>query len=340
MTVEDIAAEAGVSRRTFYENFADKTDCFLAAYRAAAEELVTEVRAATLDAAGWEEQARRALSATLHFFATHVDVAHLAVIDVLAAGPDALAARDEAIRRSRRSSPSESRSTPRQACAADDDPADARGRRHTDGLRRGAPRARRRDRALQPLLTYLLLVPCTDRPRRRDVPGLRTPTPSLTGCVRCRSRTQRARVAVVDAAAARAPRAAARLRSEQPARADARLDGRDGEREDVRTRHRQRRDRARGRLAPHLLRPVLRQGGLLPGRVRRDRRPAARLARRAARDTERPWTERLRQRVGRAARVAHRRAGVRARGARRGASAPGTAPSSAATRSSTASPRC
>ncbi len=99
MTVEDIASEAGVSRRTFYENFDDKTGCFLAAYDDAVGRLVAEVRAATADAAGWEQQVRRALAATLHFFATHVDVAHLAVVDVLAAGPRALAARDEAMRR-------------------------------------------------------------------------------------------------------------------------------------------------------------------------------------------------------------------------------------------------
>ncbi len=99
MTVEDIAAHAGVSRRTFYEHFSDKTDCFLAAYHDAVERLVSEVSAATQDAAGWEQTVRQALAATLRFFATHVDVAHLAVIEVLAAGPRALAARDEALRR-------------------------------------------------------------------------------------------------------------------------------------------------------------------------------------------------------------------------------------------------
>ncbi len=99
MTVEDIAAQAGVSRRTFYEHFSDKTDCFLAAYHDAVERLVAEVSAAAADATGWEQTVRQALAATLRFFATHVEVAHLAVIDVLAAGPRALAAHDEALRR-------------------------------------------------------------------------------------------------------------------------------------------------------------------------------------------------------------------------------------------------
>lgn len=99
MTVEDIATQAGVSRRTFYENFADKDDCFLAAYREAADGLIAAVSAAAVGATTWEERIHRALRTTLRFFATHVDVAHLAVIDVLGAGPAALAARDDALLR-------------------------------------------------------------------------------------------------------------------------------------------------------------------------------------------------------------------------------------------------
>jgi len=98
ITVEDVASEAGVSRRTFYENFTDKTDCFLAAYHDAVQRLIAEVRAATVDIAGTEALARRSLAASLRFFASNVDLAHLAVIEVLGAGPQALAAHDEALR--------------------------------------------------------------------------------------------------------------------------------------------------------------------------------------------------------------------------------------------------
>jgi AcrR family transcriptional regulator len=99
MTVEDIASLAGVSRRTFYEHFTDKTDCFLAAYDDAVQRLVVEVRAATADVAGAEAQARCALSAALRFFAADVDLARLAVIEILGAGPHALAVHDAALRR-------------------------------------------------------------------------------------------------------------------------------------------------------------------------------------------------------------------------------------------------
>src|SRR4029453_3157608 len=34
-TIEDIVRGAGVSKKTFYEHFSDKLDCFLAAYEAA-----------------------------------------------------------------------------------------------------------------------------------------------------------------------------------------------------------------------------------------------------------------------------------------------------------------
>src|SRR5919106_1114372 len=38
-TIDDVVRGAGVSKKTFYEHFADKQDCFLAAYEAASEEL-------------------------------------------------------------------------------------------------------------------------------------------------------------------------------------------------------------------------------------------------------------------------------------------------------------
>src|SRR5438105_13490444 len=46
LTVEDICAHAGVSRRTFYENFRDKEDCFITSYRQHNDELIAAVAAA------------------------------------------------------------------------------------------------------------------------------------------------------------------------------------------------------------------------------------------------------------------------------------------------------
>src|SRR6478672_6443881 len=54
MTVADVVARAGVSRRTFYEQFDDRLDCFLAAYVANVEALIAEIAAAQSDAAPGE----------------------------------------------------------------------------------------------------------------------------------------------------------------------------------------------------------------------------------------------------------------------------------------------
>lgn len=97
LTVEDISTRAGVSRRTFYENFRDVGDCFIASYRHHAEELVAVVGGAAATASGWQERARLALLALLRYLGDRPDVAHMAVIEVLAAGPAALAERDRAV---------------------------------------------------------------------------------------------------------------------------------------------------------------------------------------------------------------------------------------------------
>ena len=97
VTVEDISAHAGVSRRTFYENFRDAEDCFLASYRQYAQEVLTVASGAAAAGSDWQERARFALQALLRYLAERPDVAHMAVIEVLAAGPVALAERDQAV---------------------------------------------------------------------------------------------------------------------------------------------------------------------------------------------------------------------------------------------------
>jgi AcrR family transcriptional regulator len=97
LTVEDISAQAGVSRRTFYENFRDKEDCFVTSYRQHADELIAVVAAAASVGDGWHERARFALGALLRFLAKRPAVARMAVIEVMAAGPAAIAERDRAV---------------------------------------------------------------------------------------------------------------------------------------------------------------------------------------------------------------------------------------------------
>src|SRR3954466_10114989 len=42
LTVSDVVSLAGVSRRTFYEHFADKEECFLESYAAGARAIIAE----------------------------------------------------------------------------------------------------------------------------------------------------------------------------------------------------------------------------------------------------------------------------------------------------------
>lgn len=98
--VVDVIGGAGVSRKTFYELFDSKEDCFLAAYDAllgnpwgkASEAF--ELR----PGAAWAERAAAALEALLEHLSRHPQEARFAIVEVLAAGPKALARRDAALR--------------------------------------------------------------------------------------------------------------------------------------------------------------------------------------------------------------------------------------------------
>lgn len=98
-SVSKVVAEAGVSRNSFYEHFANKEDCFLASYDAAVELVIARVRAATEAESSRQAALEAGFAAFLGFAAAEPDLAWLCVVEVLAAGPRALARRDEAMRR-------------------------------------------------------------------------------------------------------------------------------------------------------------------------------------------------------------------------------------------------
>jgi AcrR family transcriptional regulator len=90
VTVAHVVSWAGVSRRTFYDLFADREECFLAAF----EEAIGHVSALVLDAydreGSWRERIRSGLWAALLWLDEEPALARMCVVESLAAGPRAL----------------------------------------------------------------------------------------------------------------------------------------------------------------------------------------------------------------------------------------------------------
>ncbi len=98
--VVDVIGVAGVSRKTFYELFESKEDCFLAAYDVLLGNLHEDATNAFEAQSGgpWSERAGAALEELLKHLSEHPDEARFAIVEVLAAGPKAMARRDAALR--------------------------------------------------------------------------------------------------------------------------------------------------------------------------------------------------------------------------------------------------
>lgn len=93
-TIADIVAAAHVSKRTFYEHFADKEECLLAAYAHACDELITVLRAAAEgEGLPWRERVRASAYAYLAAIEGMPKASRALLIEVQAAGPRAFALR-------------------------------------------------------------------------------------------------------------------------------------------------------------------------------------------------------------------------------------------------------
>jgi AcrR family transcriptional regulator/DNA-binding MarR family transcriptional regulator len=93
MTVAQVIGRAKVSRKTFYDVFVDREDCFLAAF----DEAIARARALVIDAyarePGWREGVRAGLARLLAFMDEEPGLARLCVVEALGAGTRVLESR-------------------------------------------------------------------------------------------------------------------------------------------------------------------------------------------------------------------------------------------------------
>ena len=97
VTVAHVVERSGVSRRTFYEQFADRDDCFRAAVEEALERASGYVLPAYRAPGRWRERVRAALVALLWFLEDEPYLGRLLVVETLGAGERVLARRQEVL---------------------------------------------------------------------------------------------------------------------------------------------------------------------------------------------------------------------------------------------------
>jgi AcrR family transcriptional regulator len=97
-TIGDITGRARVSRDTFYEQFANKEQCFLAAYEAIVRELLDEMVAVGTSQPSYVEGMRDGVRAYLRFWSERPEAARVCTLDILAAGEEALAHRERTLK--------------------------------------------------------------------------------------------------------------------------------------------------------------------------------------------------------------------------------------------------
>jgi AcrR family transcriptional regulator/DNA-binding MarR family transcriptional regulator len=90
VTVAHVVARSGVSRRTFYELFSDREECFLAAFDEAVARVSERVLQAHEPRMRWRERIRAALTAVLELLDDEPCMGRLVVVESLGAGPRAM----------------------------------------------------------------------------------------------------------------------------------------------------------------------------------------------------------------------------------------------------------
>lgn len=98
-SVRTVLDRTGLYRQAFYDNFADKDACYMAALGAGIDRLEGVMVEAAASEVGWRNQLRAGLGALLDLLDAEPDYGRGVIVEVHAAGPEALAKRAEAMKR-------------------------------------------------------------------------------------------------------------------------------------------------------------------------------------------------------------------------------------------------
>ena len=98
-TIADIVRHARVSKRTFYEHFADKEACFVAAYRELSEQTMQAIAAAVDFERPWDEQIAAAVRVYLGVLDSRPKLTRALFLGVHAAGARGIGLRREVLER-------------------------------------------------------------------------------------------------------------------------------------------------------------------------------------------------------------------------------------------------
>lgn len=94
-TIADIVREAGVSKRTFYENFDSKDACFLALYRSASHAALQALRSSLAPDKPWQAQVEHALSTYFAHLAAGPALVRTLFVEIHQLGPAGMQVRRE-----------------------------------------------------------------------------------------------------------------------------------------------------------------------------------------------------------------------------------------------------
>jgi AcrR family transcriptional regulator len=98
-SVRTVLDRTGLYRQAFYDNFADKDECYLEAYDTGLERVEGEVLAGATGETAWTGRLRGGLGALLDFLDAEPDIGRALIVEVHAAGPTALEKRAVAMQR-------------------------------------------------------------------------------------------------------------------------------------------------------------------------------------------------------------------------------------------------